>query len=130
MSSKSTSGRFEIVKSFGFEAAHTFAHKPAGHANTRIHGHSFQVEVTLAGQPDAASGCLVDFEIVSAALGALKERLDHHFLNDLPGLGTPSLENLARWIADQLKPTLPQLARVVIGRPSLGEFCRYELADG
>lgn len=130
MSSKLNFGRFEIVKSFGFEAAHTFAHKGAGHANARIHGHSFQVEVALAGEPDPASGCVVDFEIVSVALSALKERLDHRFLNDLPGLGTPSLENLARWIANELQPTLPRLTRIVVGRPSLGESCRYELGHG
>jgi 6-pyruvoyltetrahydropterin/6-carboxytetrahydropterin synthase len=119
--------RFHIVKEFGFEAAHAFGHKPAGHENTRLHGHSFRVEVALAGEPDAATGCVVDFEILTAALNAVREKLDHHFLNDLPGLGIPSLENIAKWIAGQLTGDFPALRSVTVRRPSLGESCRYEV---
>src|SRR5882672_9490338 len=105
-------GTYEIVKEFGFEAAHTFAHKAAGHENTRVHGHSFKVEVALRGQPDPVSGCVVDFENVSGAIDVVRKKLDHHFLNDVPGLGTPSLENLARWIATELRGALPEVASV------------------
>ena len=119
--------RFHIVKEFGFEAAHAFGHKPAGHENTRIHGHSFRVQVALAGEPDAATGCVVDFEVLAAALAKVRAKLDHHFLNDLPDIGIPSLENIARWIANQLSPDFPALQSVTVGRPSLGESCRYDL---
>jgi 6-pyruvoyltetrahydropterin/6-carboxytetrahydropterin synthase len=122
------SGRFYIVKEFGFEAAHTFGHKPAGHENTRIHGHSFKVEVALSGEPDAVSGCVVDFETVTEAVNVVRAKLDHHFLNDVAGLGTPSLENLARWIAGELRPHFPQLASVTVRRPTLGESCCYQVA--
>ena len=121
------SGRFKIVKEFGFEAAHTFSHKPADHENTRMHGHSFRVEVALNGEPDAQTGCVVDFERLSKALEAVRSKLDHHFLNDLPGLATPSLENIAEWIADQLHGEFPQLSNVTVRRPSLGESCIYEV---
>lgn len=119
--------RFHIVKEFGFEAAHSFGHKPAGHENTRVHGHSFRVEVALAGEPDAKTGCVVDFEILTAALNDVRGKLDHHFLNDLPGLGIPSLENIAQWIAGQLSPGFPALQSVTVRRPSLGESCRYDV---
>ncbi|HCO11363.1 MAG TPA: hypothetical protein DIT42_09450, partial [Gammaproteobacteria bacterium] len=36
-----------------------------------------------------------------------KERLDHYYLNDIPGLENPTSENLARWIWIELKPVLP-----------------------
>ena len=119
--------RFHIVKEFQFEAAHVFAHKPQGHENTRVHGHSFKVEVALSGEPDA-TGCVVDFETVGRAVEGVRTRLDHYLLNDIPGLGTPSLENLARWIAEQLRGDLPQLTSVVVRRPSLGESCRFDAA--
>ena len=121
-------GRYQIIKEFGFEAAHTFGHKPPGHENTRVHGHSFRVEVALSGEPDAVSGCVVDFETVTEAINGVRAKLDHHFLNDIAGLGTPSLENLARWIAGELRPHFPQLASVIVRRPTLGESCRYEVA--
>lgn len=122
------SGRFKIVKEFGFEAAHTFNHKPEGHENTRVHGHSFKVEVALSGEPDTVSGCVVDFEDLDRALESVRAKLDHHFLNDLPDLGTPSLENLSLWIAAQLSTEFPQLASVTVRRPSLGESCTYSAA--
>jgi 6-pyruvoyltetrahydropterin/6-carboxytetrahydropterin synthase len=120
------SGRYKIVKEFGFEAAHTFGHKPAGHENTRVHGHSFKVEVALSGAPNLKSGCVVDFEDLGRTLASVREKLDHHFLNDIPSLGTPSLENLARWIAEQISVEFPQLASVTVRRPSLGESCTYD----
>jgi 6-pyruvoyltetrahydropterin/6-carboxytetrahydropterin synthase len=121
------SGRFHIIKEFSFEAAHSFGHKPAGHENTRVHGHSFKVEVALSGEPDAASGCVVDFETVNYAINKVRAKLDHHFLNDIEGLGTPSLENLASWIAGELRPHFPELASVTVRRPSLGESCRFDV---
>jgi len=121
-------GTYEIVKEFGFEAAHTFAHKAPGHENTRIHGHSFKVEVALRGLPDPVTGCVVDFENVTAAVNAVRARLDHHFLNNIADLGTPSLENLARWIATALRADLPQVVSVTVRRPTLGESCRYDVA--
>jgi len=120
-------GRFHIVKEFGFEAAHSFGHKPAGHENTRIHGHSFKVEVALGGEPAQETGCVVDFENVTAAIESVRAKLDHRFLNDIPGLGTPSLENLARWIAGELTPRFPELESVTVRRPTLGESCRYDI---
>ncbi len=122
------SGRFHIIKEFGFEAAHTFGHKPLGHENTRVHGHSFKVEVALSGEPNADTGCVVDFETVTEAINGVRAKLDHHFLNDIAGLGTPSLENLARWIAGELRPHFPQLASVTVRRPTLGESCCYDVA--
>jgi len=120
-------GRFEITKEFGFEAAHAFNHKPAGHENTRIHGHSFRVEVAIVGEPDDVTGCVVDFEKVTEALTGVRAKLDHHFLNNIPGLETPSLENLACWIAGELRLTLPQIRSVTVRRPTLGESCRFEV---
>jgi 6-pyruvoyltetrahydropterin/6-carboxytetrahydropterin synthase len=41
-----------IYKEFSFEAAHFLPSAPPGHPNARVHGHSFRVRVTLAGEPD------------------------------------------------------------------------------
>jgi 6-pyruvoyltetrahydropterin/6-carboxytetrahydropterin synthase len=114
----------EISQTFSFDAAH---HLSAGAAeNRRLHGHSFYVEVTLRGEPDAASGFLRDFGEVDAGLKAVRELLDHRLLNEVEGLGNPTLENLARFIFVQAKDRLPQVRRVKISRPSYGQSCSYE----
>ena len=63
---------------------------------------------------------------LDAALKAVRETLDHRLLNDVEGLGAPTLENLARFIYAGAKARLPQVARVKITRPSYGQSCTYE----
>src|SRR5262249_7351801 len=49
----------QIYKELVFEAAYRLPSAPAGHPNARIHGHSFHVRVTVAGEPDAEQGHLL-----------------------------------------------------------------------
>jgi 6-pyruvoyltetrahydropterin/6-carboxytetrahydropterin synthase len=115
----------EIVKEFAFDAAHFLPTAAEGHPYRRMHGHSFTTEVALAGKPDPASGWLVDFAVIEAVLAALRERLDHRVLNDISGLGVPTLENLAAWIYGEVETRLPGLTRVTVHRRSSGESCTY-----
>ena len=112
----------EISQSFGFDAAH---HLNAGAPeNRRMHGHSFQAEVTLRGNA-GANGFLRDFGEIDAVLKQIRDSLDHHLLNEVEGLGTPTLENIARYIFTRAKAGLPEVARVTVRRPSYGQSCTY-----
>ncbi|HEY1637008.1 MAG TPA: 6-carboxytetrahydropterin synthase [Rhizomicrobium sp.] len=114
----------ELTQEFGFDAAH---YLDAGATeNRRLHGHSFYVEVTLRGEPDARTGFLRDLGEVRAVLDGMREELDHRLLNEIEGLGTPTLENLARYTFGRAKAALPEVARVRIRRPSYGQSCAYE----
>jgi 6-pyruvoyltetrahydropterin/6-carboxytetrahydropterin synthase len=114
----------EITQQFTFDAAHRLDEGAA--ENRRMHGHSFYVEVTLRGEPDAATGLLRDFGQVDAALKTVRDMLDHRLLNEVEGLGAPTLENLARFIYERARAKLPEVARVKIARPSYGQSCSYE----
>jgi 6-pyruvoyltetrahydropterin/6-carboxytetrahydropterin synthase len=104
----------EIFKSFSMECAHRLPNVPADHKCARVHGHSFRVELHVAGPVDPHLGWVMDFADIKRSFEPLFERLDHRYLNDVAGLENPTSENLARWIWRELKPTLPQLARVVV----------------
>jgi 6-pyruvoyltetrahydropterin/6-carboxytetrahydropterin synthase len=104
----------EIFKAFTLESAHRLPNVPAGHKCARVHGHSFRVEIHVSGPVDDHLGWVMDFADVKAAFDPLYRQLDHHYLNDVPGLGNPTSENLAKWIWQQLKPALPQLSAVVV----------------
>ena len=104
----------EIFKTFTLESAHRLPNVPAGHKCARVHGHSFRVEIHVRGPVDARFGWVMDFADVKAAFEPLYRQLDHHYLNEVPGLENPTSENLARWIWDRLEPTLPRLALVVV----------------
>ena len=115
----------EITKEFRFDAAHFLPTAPDGHPYRRLHGHSFRVEVALTGTPDPASGWLVDFGEIEQRVAALRDRLDHHLLNEIDGLAVPTLEILSAWIFRALAPALPGLARVTVHRDGSGEACTY-----
>jgi 6-pyruvoyltetrahydropterin/6-carboxytetrahydropterin synthase len=114
----------ELSQEFGFDAAHYLGNGAA--ENRRLHGHSFYAEVTLRGEPDPATGFLRDLGEVDAALKAIREMLDHRLLNDIEGLGIPTLENLAKFIFIRAKASLPEVVRVKLRRPSYGQTCVYE----
>jgi 6-pyruvoyltetrahydropterin/6-carboxytetrahydropterin synthase len=111
---RTTQRPMQIFKIFQIEAAHRLPNVPAGHKCARLHGHSFRVEIHVSGEPDAHSGWVMDFADVKTAFMPLFERLDHHYLNDVPGLENPTSENLAVWIWRELKPALPALAKIVL----------------
>ena len=102
----------EISCRFGFDAAHRFENYPVGHTYRNLHGHSFQVEVALRGKTDPASGFVADFGELERACAQVKAALDHRMLNEVQGLGTPSLENLWIWVWGRLAPQFQTLARV------------------
>ena len=104
----------EIFKAFTLESAHRLPNVPAGHKCARVHGHSFRVEVHVQGPVDPHLGWVMDFADVKAAFEPLYQQLDHHYLNDVPGLENPTSENLARWIWQRLRPALPQLSAIVV----------------
>jgi 6-pyruvoyltetrahydropterin/6-carboxytetrahydropterin synthase len=104
----------DIFKVFTLECAHRLPNVPPGHKCARVHGHSFRVEIHVSGPVDSRLGWVMDFAEVKSAFGPLFERLDHRYLNDVPGLENPTSENLARWIWRELKPALPQLSGVVV----------------
>ncbi len=104
----------EIFKRFQIEAAHRLPNVPEGHKCARLHGHSFSIEIHVAGEPGPETGWVMDFADLKAAFKPLFEQLDHHYLNEIEGLENPTSENLARWVWDRLKPRLAPLACVVV----------------
>src|SRR5688572_6514736 len=116
--------RVSLTKSFTFEAAHWLPTFPEGHKCRRLHGHSFRVDVIVAGEVDEKRGYLVDYGDMKAAIEPVKKDLDHYLLNEIKGLENPTAENLSRWIYDRLKPALPLLDRIRVHETCTTE-CEY-----
>jgi 6-pyruvoyltetrahydropterin/6-carboxytetrahydropterin synthase len=116
-----------IVKTVAFDAAHYLDDCPEGRPYARMHGHSFTIEAAIEGEPDPKTGWIEDFAAAAAALDEVKSRLDHRLLNEVEGLGRPTLENICRYAAKHLKRRLPGLVQVRVARPSVGEACVYDV---
>jgi 6-pyruvoyltetrahydropterin/6-carboxytetrahydropterin synthase len=104
----------DIYKEFTFEAAHRLPNVPAGHKCGRLHGHSFRVEVHVVGPLDPVLGWVMDYADIKAIVKPVIGRLDHYYLNDIPGLDNPTSEVIARWLWQELKPLLPLLRSIHI----------------
>lgn len=115
----------ELSKSFYFEAAHTLHRKIDAAPSRRIHGHTYRAEITLRGEPDPANGMLIDLAFFVKALESVRDQLDHHFLDDVEGLGPATMENLAMFIWRALKNQMPQLHCVAVHRDAAHETARY-----
>ena len=106
--------KMELRKTFQFEAAHLLPRLPKSHKCRRLHGHSFQVDIVVTGTCDPELGWVMDYAAVSAAFNPLWRRLDHRYLNEIPGLENPTSETIAAWIWKRLKRKLPTLTEVVV----------------
>lgn len=91
----------KIAKRFTFDAAHCLPRLPAGHKCSRLHGHTYQVEIVLQGEPDDR-GFVADYDDIAKAWAPINAVLDHSYLNEITGLETPSTEILVGWIFDKL----------------------------
>jgi len=114
----------EIFKVFTVEAAHHLPNVPPEHKCRRLHGHSFRIEVRVRGPVGAESGWVQDFADLASAFEPVFHKIDHRYLNDVPGLENPTSENLARWIWREIRPALPLLAEVVV-HETCTSGCRY-----
>jgi 6-pyruvoyltetrahydropterin/6-carboxytetrahydropterin synthase len=119
---------FELSQSFYFEAAHTLqrgVERNEADGSRRVHGHTYTARVVVQGEADAASGMVVDLAVLRAAIAAVRDRLDHHFLDEVPDLGRPTLENLCRFIHRHTAVLVPQVCEVSVERKSSGDRCVY-----
>ncbi|MBI2726959.1 MAG: 6-carboxytetrahydropterin synthase [Polaromonas sp.] len=114
---------YEISQKFFFDAAHTLKREVEADSSLRIHGHTYQTEVSLSGQPDAVTGMVRDLGLVREAIAQVRTKLDHHMLDDVPGLGPATLENLCAFIWRELLPSVPGLSAVRVWRESVGDSC-------
>jgi 6-pyruvoyltetrahydropterin/6-carboxytetrahydropterin synthase len=118
---------FTVSQSTFFDAAHTLRREIETEGSKRIHGHTYRVEVSVRGQPDSKTGMVIDLGIVRQRLLEVRNQLDHHLLDEVAGLGVPTLENIAAFIARTLSDLRPRLSRVRVWRDGIGDACLLEL---
>jgi 6-pyruvoyltetrahydropterin/6-carboxytetrahydropterin synthase len=104
----------EIFKEFIFEAAHRLPKVPEGHKCARLHGHSWRGVIYVRGAVDPRTGWIMDFAEIKRQFQPIYDVLDHHYLNDIPGLENPTSEVVAKWIWQALRPGLPGLSKVIV----------------
>jgi 6-pyruvoyltetrahydropterin/6-carboxytetrahydropterin synthase len=100
----------ELVKTFRVEAAHR--NTSSRGAGARLHGHTFRIGIVAQGEVDPVMGWLIDYGDIKSLFRPILDQLDHHYLNEIPGMGDGSLEAIAAWIDARFRPALPCLKTV------------------
>ena len=122
-----TAGRkLRLVRRYWFEAAHRlFVPGQSDEQNMAMfgkcarpggHGHNYEIELILEGEPDPETGEIVDRPELDARVDALLlSRVDHRCLDDVVDVVSTG-ENLAILFADWLRPAFTGRARLVAVR--------------
>lgn len=104
----------DIFRIFHLQCARRLPALPESHPCSRLHGHSFRVELTVSGVVDPRTGWVMDFADIEAAWQTIHAALDHRYLNDIVGLDNPTSENLAIWCWVKLQSSLPGLSKITV----------------
>jgi 6-pyruvoyltetrahydropterin/6-carboxytetrahydropterin synthase len=118
---------FTVSQSTFFDAAHTLRREIDTEGSKRIHGHTYRIEVSVQGQPDPTTGMVIDLGFLRQRLSGVREQLDHHLLDEVSGLGIPTLENIAAFIASSMNDLRPPLSSVRVWRDGIGDACLLEI---
>lgn len=116
-----------IWKQLRFESAVRLRAAAESDLRRRLHGHSYEVRLHLAAPLDEVYGWTVDYGDVKRLFRPAYQALDHHRLDELPGLDDCGTVQIADWIERQLRPLLPELNRVdLFERPGHGVSLRAD----
>lgn len=101
----------EVTQEFMFCCAHRLPNYDGPCED--VHGHNYQLAVTVKGTADDTSGMVIDFRAIENAVNdKVISKLDHRNLNDF--FENPTCEFLVVWIWKGLKEELPGLSAVTV----------------
>ncbi|MBT1679024.1 MULTISPECIES: 6-carboxytetrahydropterin synthase QueD [Curtobacterium] len=99
---------FTLTRAFAFQAAHILPWHSGKCA--RLHGHSYRLEVSVAGPLDD-NGIVLDFsDLRDLVEDRIITPLDHTMLNDR--FANPTVEMVAAWILTTLRDELALISGV------------------
>lgn len=114
---------YELIVKSHFAAAHNLRNYRG--KCEHLHGHNWNVDITLTGRKLDKAGMLVDFKVVKSYLKSVLDRYDHSYLNELPDfkMVNPTTENIAYLIHKKLQ--------TLLGRKGLkvSRVCVWESAE-
>ena len=116
---------YVLSQKFHFDAAHTLRREIDAQGSRRVHGHTYQCEISFAGEVNSNTGMVMDLGVLRQAIEGVRDGLDHHFLDEVAGVGIPTLENLCKFIYTQISAKVAHVTSVRVWRDSMGDSCTY-----
>ena len=101
-----------------FASAHSLRNYPGN--CSRLHGHNWQVEVSVESDVLDDTGIAIDFREIKQQTKAVVKRLDHQYLNEIPPFDVlnPTAENIAKYfyeaVGQRINTQNVRLSNVII----------------
>ena len=112
---------FHIWKEQNSESAVRLLKAPKNDPRSKIFGHSYIIRLHLTSPLDKIMGWTVDYGDVKELFKPVYKQLDHHYLNDLPGIEDGDTATVLKWVKNNMVGILPQLERVdLFEKPGTG----------
>jgi len=85
-----------------FASAHSLRNYPGDCA--RLHGHNWQVEVSVCSEVVDDNGIAIDFREIKKQTKLVIKRLDHQYLNEIKPFDVlnPTAENIAKYFFEEV----------------------------
>ena len=108
-----SSGYYTLTVKDHFDAAHALVGYPG--ECRRLHGHTWDIEVSVSGRELDEVGIVYDFKSLKDDLASIIKDYDHRYLNEVPPFDTfnSTAENLARVFYERLEEMLPESITLV-----------------
>jgi len=105
---RSSQGTYTLTVKDHFDAAHALVGYPG--ECRELHGHTWDVEISVCGRELDEVGIVYDFKDLKADLASILTDYDHVFLNEVPPFDriNATAENLARIIFERIELLLPE----------------------
>jgi|TARA_E500000081_G_C6091412_1_gene332867 6-pyruvoyltetrahydropterin/6-carboxytetrahydropterin synthase len=107
----------DIYYKVSIDCAHFLPNVPEGHKCRRLHGHTYRMAIWCSGEVNPTTGFVIDYYEIEKAFEPIYEDLDHRYLNEVPGLENPTVENLAVYIFERMSSSVP------VSRITIDETC-------
>ena len=102
-----------LVRKYTFQAARKLTKIEPDHICANLHGHTFHISIKIEGELNSENDFVMDFFDIDKIFDKLVYQvLDHKYLNEIPGLESPTTENLSKWIWSSLIKKLNILKEV------------------
>ena len=111
-----------VYREYYINSARFLPNLPKEHICSQIHGHTYNIKISVKGPIDPISGFVIDAFDIDAFFNKVYTKIDHKLLNEVKGLENPTSENICVFIWSQLIKDIPDLHQIEIKENNVTGF--------
>tara|TARA_Y100000996_G_C22433167_1_gene606526 strand:- start:217 stop:573 length:357 start_codon:yes stop_codon:yes gene_type:complete len=111
-----------VYKEYYINSARFLPNLPKEHICSQIHGHTYNIKVSVKGSINPVTGFVIDAFDIDKFFNKVYIEIDHKLLNEIKGLENPTSENICIFIWGRLVEDIPGLHQIEIKENNVTGF--------